>query len=327
MHYIQLRIGHETQGWRLCIVLFFFFFFQAEDGIRDVERSRGLGDVYKRQAQLSSIVRPCSLKGERQMCEHIIKRFKEEDEEKEQEKIWLAENRQTLLELMSARRETNKLLETKAGIKKPFLERPQTCICTNQGKKYTPSESEIIHKLKQPKKEFKPNNLFLHGEFRGMLIADHQDVLDQLAPKNKSEIRPSTVSLLSPRDQIGLRKTRRGFPVSIHSSSGSLISPCASSLRSFSIRSPQSASSKRTIFTERPSATHQSVTQSSPLEDPEAIQYQKEIKQHDLRCLGMRKKTVGFSRVMLQETLNYETIAQERFQLDRLAHRSSQFQV
>eukprot|EP00831_Metopus_contortus_P046050 TRINITY_DN36952_c0_g1_i1.p1 TRINITY_DN36952_c0_g1~~TRINITY_DN36952_c0_g1_i1.p1 ORF type:complete len:168 (+),score=40.00 TRINITY_DN36952_c0_g1_i1:49-552(+) len=28
-----------------------FFFFQAEDGIRDVERSRGLGDVYKRQAE------------------------------------------------------------------------------------------------------------------------------------------------------------------------------------------------------------------------------------------------------------------------------------
>ncbi len=27
----------------------FVFFFQAEDGIRDVERSRGLGDVYKRQ--------------------------------------------------------------------------------------------------------------------------------------------------------------------------------------------------------------------------------------------------------------------------------------
>ena len=27
------------------------FFFQAEDGIRDVERSRGLGDVYKRQIQ------------------------------------------------------------------------------------------------------------------------------------------------------------------------------------------------------------------------------------------------------------------------------------
>ena len=28
----------------------FLFFFQAEDGIRDVERSRGLGDVYKRQS-------------------------------------------------------------------------------------------------------------------------------------------------------------------------------------------------------------------------------------------------------------------------------------
>ena len=34
-----------------CIFLFFFFFFffQAEDGIRDQPRSRGLGDVYKRQ--------------------------------------------------------------------------------------------------------------------------------------------------------------------------------------------------------------------------------------------------------------------------------------
>ncbi len=30
-------------------VFSFFFFFQAEDGIRDQPRSRGLGDVYKRQ--------------------------------------------------------------------------------------------------------------------------------------------------------------------------------------------------------------------------------------------------------------------------------------
>ena len=27
----------------------FYFFFQAEDGIRDAQESRGLGDVYKRQ--------------------------------------------------------------------------------------------------------------------------------------------------------------------------------------------------------------------------------------------------------------------------------------
>ena len=30
-------------------ILCAFFFFQAEDGIRDLVRSRGLGDVYKRQ--------------------------------------------------------------------------------------------------------------------------------------------------------------------------------------------------------------------------------------------------------------------------------------
>mgnify|MGYP003381534756 CR=1 FL=1 len=29
--------------------MYLFFFFQAEDGIRDLVRSRGLGDVYKRQ--------------------------------------------------------------------------------------------------------------------------------------------------------------------------------------------------------------------------------------------------------------------------------------
>ena len=38
--------------WYPCVVsvlLVCFFFFQAEDGIRDLVRSRGLGDVYKRQ--------------------------------------------------------------------------------------------------------------------------------------------------------------------------------------------------------------------------------------------------------------------------------------
>jgi len=33
------------------------FFFQAEDGIRDLVRSRGLGDVYKRQALICRVLR------------------------------------------------------------------------------------------------------------------------------------------------------------------------------------------------------------------------------------------------------------------------------
>ena len=32
------------------------FFFQAEDGIRDLVRSRGLGDVYKRQARTGNLI-------------------------------------------------------------------------------------------------------------------------------------------------------------------------------------------------------------------------------------------------------------------------------
>ncbi len=37
-------------NWNFDVVISVFcFFFQAEDGIRDVLGSRGLGDVYKRQ--------------------------------------------------------------------------------------------------------------------------------------------------------------------------------------------------------------------------------------------------------------------------------------
>ena len=38
------------------LIVMFFFFFQAEDGIRDLVRSRGLGDVYKRQVGDPAVV-------------------------------------------------------------------------------------------------------------------------------------------------------------------------------------------------------------------------------------------------------------------------------
>ena len=37
--------------WLICC-----FFFQAEDGIRDAQESRGLGDVYKRQVNGNTIL-------------------------------------------------------------------------------------------------------------------------------------------------------------------------------------------------------------------------------------------------------------------------------
>ena len=39
----------DVQNRELMYEIWFCFFFQAEDGIRDLVRSRGLGDVYKRQ--------------------------------------------------------------------------------------------------------------------------------------------------------------------------------------------------------------------------------------------------------------------------------------
>ena len=38
----------------ICFFFFLIFFFQAEDGIRDLVRSRGLGDVYKRQTLIDT---------------------------------------------------------------------------------------------------------------------------------------------------------------------------------------------------------------------------------------------------------------------------------
>ena len=42
-----MYLFQHSSGLVLCV----FFFFQAEDGIRYLVRSRGLGDVYKRQVQ------------------------------------------------------------------------------------------------------------------------------------------------------------------------------------------------------------------------------------------------------------------------------------
>ena len=44
------KIWSEENIYLGCGIVVCFFFFQAEDGIRDAQESRGLGDVYKRQS-------------------------------------------------------------------------------------------------------------------------------------------------------------------------------------------------------------------------------------------------------------------------------------
>ena len=51
-----------------------FFFFQAEDGIRDAQESRGLGDVYKRQVQL--LLAPYKAPAQRAPCATPTPRMK-----------------------------------------------------------------------------------------------------------------------------------------------------------------------------------------------------------------------------------------------------------
>ena len=49
MNDIHFRCYFLNMELHICSIVLCFFFFQAEDGIRDLVRSRGLGDVYKRQ--------------------------------------------------------------------------------------------------------------------------------------------------------------------------------------------------------------------------------------------------------------------------------------
>ena len=65
----------------LCVVVaeLSFFFFQAEDGIRDLVRSRGLGDVYKRQDDVPGMhgvrhrPREGHMKGEEALARAILR--------------------------------------------------------------------------------------------------------------------------------------------------------------------------------------------------------------------------------------------------------------
>ena len=50
-----LAVTSVSTQW-VAVSLWVSFFFQAEDGIRDLVRSRGLGDVYKRQVPPHSLV-------------------------------------------------------------------------------------------------------------------------------------------------------------------------------------------------------------------------------------------------------------------------------
>ena len=63
-------ISTRVHGYvdNVCVCCLLVFFFQAEDGIRDLVRSRGLGDVYKRQGMLSAddLMRSVAAAGKRE---------------------------------------------------------------------------------------------------------------------------------------------------------------------------------------------------------------------------------------------------------------------
>ena len=64
--------------------LLLFFFFQAEDGIRDLVRSRGLGDVYKRQVQ-DGKEKDAQHENQKQGRDGFVGKYKDEEKRKKQQ--------------------------------------------------------------------------------------------------------------------------------------------------------------------------------------------------------------------------------------------------
>ena len=58
LSYVVFVVCSVSVALVLLLFVCLCFFFQAEDGIRDLVRSRGLGDVYKRQPPASLSARP-----------------------------------------------------------------------------------------------------------------------------------------------------------------------------------------------------------------------------------------------------------------------------
>eukprot|EP00658_Telonema_sp_P-2_P021669 TRINITY_DN18640_c0_g1_i1.p1 TRINITY_DN18640_c0_g1~~TRINITY_DN18640_c0_g1_i1.p1 ORF type:complete len:108 (-),score=37.59 TRINITY_DN18640_c0_g1_i1:217-540(-) len=86
------------------LFIIFFFFFQAEDGIRDAQESRGLGDVYKRQGVIMLVNAyklsgtGCSPRKSKEVKTFSVKAFGElvevdlEDQQEQEEKSKVAQS-------------------------------------------------------------------------------------------------------------------------------------------------------------------------------------------------------------------------------------------
>lgn len=81
--------------------------------------------------QLRNIIRPPSVRGDKEMCEHIAKMIEIEREQRKLVDMYRNKNRLELLKVLQKRHEATRELEKKAGIQRPSnKDRPYTTINT-----------------------------------------------------------------------------------------------------------------------------------------------------------------------------------------------------
>eukprot|EP00658_Telonema_sp_P-2_P014999 TRINITY_DN15730_c0_g4_i3.p1 TRINITY_DN15730_c0_g4~~TRINITY_DN15730_c0_g4_i3.p1 ORF type:complete len:331 (+),score=121.91 TRINITY_DN15730_c0_g4_i3:85-1077(+) len=133
-------------------VFFFFFFFQAEDGIRDAQESRGLGDVYKRQ-----------LKGKLTDLAAQLARVQDENDMIRQRYAELEDAWQGMGDENNSLRRQNELLQSELTDKSSALEASQGLCEQLQEKLDTTHASFVMHRD-------------LASETKDMLIAEQMEM-------------------------------------------------------------------------------------------------------------------------------------------------------
>ncbi len=191
-------------------------------------------------------------------------------------------------------------------------------------------DSRLVARLKSPKTEHRSENPFQHTDYRGLVYADSNEALELLVENRSTPYRIRNLI------QQGLDTTRTSRQALGRASSTFMTTPKPSATKSvfplplnFAATTSSSfgkADMVKTTFYRWPSISGSSsvrVSQkvsgcSSPQDDKrKGLQdYRVMMQAHQIR-FGNKTKKVGFSRMMLQEALNYETVAREKFQFKR----------
>ncbi len=294
------------------------------------------------QRQIKGLVSPSIMKADKLACEKIAERIKREKEALELVKGWQERNReelrtrllnrhnsvQELQRSLGVRRGISRLLGCDSTVSQTWGEKaaPLPDVTGKDSSMGRPKLAATISRLSQPR-ELSSDNIFVGGDFRGLIHADCAGAYDLNAPDpmRRSMLMGSTTgsfksAVLSKASctQNPMGSTWRGFPFPEYAG----VAKCEANRplsKTISVGQSESRMAQR-------EAERRKVIAEKRAEELERRQGELDIQEwkatlqlHRMR-FGKQDHKVGYPKMKLTEALNYETGARER--LDMMKRRS-----